>query len=130
MLGVLIGSGLLAVWLTLLIVGVVRLAQMLARRVLGRTETLTAERRFAEAVAGGDFDRAELQARVLLGPPAALEGRPPDVPPKPAEEPGGGSTLLLPPPSDSPSRRGRCPHHGMAGGCRRCRPPGRGHDAA
>jgi hypothetical protein len=82
MLGVLLRSGLLAVYLTLLIVGAMRLAETLARRVPDRTETLTAERRFAEAVAAGDFDWAERQAQMLLGPPPPAGGRPPDAPPE------------------------------------------------
>jgi ABC-type transporter Mla subunit MlaD len=72
--GVLLASGLLALILTVLIVGVVRLVGMAGRRIRGRTETLTAERSFAEGVAAGDFDRAELQVRLLLEP-AATPGR-------------------------------------------------------
>jgi hypothetical protein len=49
MFAVLLGSALLAVVLTAMVVGVVRLAAMAARRMRGRTETLTAERCFAEA---------------------------------------------------------------------------------
>jgi hypothetical protein len=77
---VLLASGLLALTLTVLIVGVVRLVGMAGRRIQGRTETLTAERSFAEAVAAGDFNRAELQVRLLLEPAATPEGRSPEAP--------------------------------------------------
>lgn len=81
--GVLLGSALLALILTVLIVGVVRLSGMAVRRIRGHTKTLTAERRFAEAVAAGDFDRAELQAGLLLEPTAGPAARSPQPPPKP-----------------------------------------------
>jgi hypothetical protein len=124
---VLLASGLLALILTVLIVGVVRLAGRAARRMRGRTETLTAERCFAEAVAAGDLDQAELQVRLLLESPATSRGRSPEAPPERVEEPRDGSTLLLP--LWSPLfRHGRCAH-GTAGGCRRCRSSGRGRDA-
>jgi hypothetical protein len=57
--GVLLGSALLALIVTVLIVGVVRLTGTVVRRIRGRSKNLTAERCFAEAVAAGDFDRAE-----------------------------------------------------------------------
>lgn len=91
--GVLLGSALLALILTVLIVGVVRLSGMVVRRIRGTTMTLTAERRFAEAVAAGDFARAELQAGLLLEPTARPAARSPQPPLKPED----GSTLLLPP---------------------------------
>jgi hypothetical protein len=124
--GVLLGSALLALILTLLIVGAVRLCGMAVRRIRGRTTTLTAERCFAEAVAAGDFDQAELQVGLLLQPgPAARSS---ELPSKREGEPQDGSTLLLP--LWSPLfRHGRCAH-GTAGGCRRCRSSGRGRDVA
>jgi hypothetical protein len=128
MFGVLLGSALLAVILTVMVVGVVRLAAMAARRMRGRTETLTAERCFAEAVAAGDLDQAELQVRLVLESPATPRGRSPEAPPKRVEEPPDGSTLLLPPLWSPLFRHGRCAH-GTAGGCRRCRSSGRGRDA-
>ena len=125
---VLLASGLFALILTVLIIGVVRLAGMAAGRMRGRTETLTAERCFAEAVAAGDLDQAELQVRLMLESPATSRGRSPEAPPERVEEPRDGSTLL-PPPLWSPLfRHGRCAH-GTAGGCRRCRSSGRGRDA-
>jgi hypothetical protein len=127
--GVLLASGLLALSLTVLIVGVVRLVGMAGRRIRGRTETLTAERYFAEAVAAGDFDRAEVQVRLVLEPPTTPGGWSPEAPPKRMEEPRDGSTLLLPPLWNPPFRNGRCAH-GTAGGCRRCRSSGRGEDVA
>jgi hypothetical protein len=126
---VLLASALLALILTVLIVSVVRLVGMAGRRIRGRTKTLTAERCFAEAAADGDFDRAELQVRLVLEPPATSRGRSPEDSPKPMEEPRGGSTLLLPPLWNPPVRNGRCTH-GTAGGCRRCRSLGRGDDVA
>jgi hypothetical protein len=127
--GVLLASGLLALILTVLIVGVVRLVGMVGRRIRGRTETLTAERSFAEAVAAGDLDQAELQVRLVLEPPTTPEGRSPEAPSKPMEEPRDGSTLLLPPLWNPPVRNGRCAH-GTPGGCRRCRSSGRSEDVA
>ena len=127
--GVLLGSALLALILTVLIVGVVRLSGMVVRRIRGRTMTLTAERRFAEAVAAGDFARAELQAGLLLEPAAGPAARSPQPPPKPEGKPEDGSTLLLPPLSNPPFRNGRCVH-GTVGGCRRCSSPGRSRDVA
>jgi hypothetical protein len=125
--GVLLGSALLALILTLLIVGAVRLTGMAVRRLRGRTTTLTTERSFAEAVAAGDFDRAELQAGLLLQPgPAA---RSPQLPSKREGEPQDGSTLLLPPLWNPPFRNPRCPH-GLTAGCRRCSSPGRNRDVA
>ena len=128
MFGVLLGSALLAVILTVLVVSVVRLARSAARRIQGRTETLTAERYFAEAIAAGDLDQAELQVRFVLESPATPRGRSPEAPPKRGEEPPDGSTLLLPPLWSPLFRHGRCAH-GTAGGCRRCRSSGRGRDA-
>jgi hypothetical protein len=125
---VLLASGLLALLLTVLIVGVVRLAGMAARRMRGRTETLTAERCFAEAVAAGDLDQAELQVRLVLKSPPTPGGRSPEAPPERVEEPPDGSTLLLPPLWSPLFRHGRCAH-GTAGGCRRCRSSGSGRDA-
>jgi hypothetical protein len=123
--GVLLGSALLALILTVLIVGVVRLTGMVVRRLRDRTKALTAERCFAEAVAAGDFNRAEQQAAVLLErPPGAATGSPPSEPTREGE-PQGGSTLLLPPLSNPPFRNRRCVH-GMAGGCLACRAFGRG----
>jgi hypothetical protein len=125
--GVLLGSALLALILTVLIVGAVRLTGMAVRRIRGHTTTLTTERCFAEAVAAGDFDRAELQVGLLLQPgPAA---RSPELPSKREGEPQDGSTLLLPPLSTPPFRNRRCAH-GTAGGCRRCSAPGRSWDVA
>jgi hypothetical protein len=125
--GVFLGSALLALILTVSIVGAVRLSGMAVRRIRGRTTTLTTERSFAEAVAAGDFDRAELQAGLLLQPgPAA---RSPQLPSKREGEPQDGSTLLLPPLSNPPFRNRRCAH-GTAGGCRRCSSPGRSWDVA
>jgi hypothetical protein len=89
--------------------------------------TLTAERRFAEAVAAGDFDRAELQAGLLLEPTARPAARSPQPPPKPEGKPEDGSTLLLPPLWSPLLRKGRCAH-GTVGGCRRCSSPGRSRD--
>jgi hypothetical protein len=123
--GVLLGSALLALILTVLIVGVVRLTGMVVRRIRGRTKNLTTERRFADAVAAGDFDGAELQAGLLLEPPAGPAARSPQPPPKPERKPQDGSTLLLPPLSNPPFRNRRCVH-GMAGGCLACRAFGRG----
>jgi hypothetical protein len=125
--GVLLGSALLALILTVLIVGVVRLTGMAMSRIRNRIETLTAERCFAEAVAAGDFDRAELQAGLLLQPGPAV--RSPQLPSKREGEPQDGSTLLLPPLSNPPFRNRRCAH-GTAGGCRRCSSPGRSWDVA
>jgi hypothetical protein len=127
--GVLLGSALLALILTMLIVGVVRLTGMAVRRLRGRTKTLTVERCFAEAVAAGDFDRAELQVGLLLEPPPGSAARPPELPSKREGEPQDGSTLLLPPLSNPPFRNRRCAH-GTAGGCRRCSSPGRSRDVA
>ena len=127
--GVLLGSALLAMILTALIVGVVRLTGMVGRRIRGRSKNLTAERCFAEAVAAGDLDQAELQVRLVLESPATPRGRSPEAPPKRVEEPPDGSTLLLPPLWSPLFRHGRCAH-GTAGGCRRCRSSGRGRDAA
>jgi hypothetical protein len=125
--GVLLGSALLALILTLLIVGAVRLCGMAVRRIRGRTTTLTAERCFAEAVAAGDFDQAELQVGLLLQPgPAARSS---ELPSKREGEPQDGSTLLLPPLWSPLFRHGRCAH-GTVGGCRRCRSSGRGRDVA
>ena len=123
--GVLVGSALLTLILTVLIVGVVRLTGMVVRRIRGRTKNLTTERGFAEAVAAGDFDRAEQQAAFLLEPPPGPAARSPQLEPKREGEPQGGSTLLLPPLSNSPFRNRRCVH-GMAGGCLACRAFGRG----
>ena len=128
MFGVLLGSALLAVILTVLVVSLVRLARIAAKRIQGHTETLTAERYFAEAIAAGDFDRAERQIRLALESPATPGGRSPEAPHKRGEEPPNGSTLLLPPLWSPLFRHGRCPH-GTAGGCRRCRSSGRGRDA-
>jgi hypothetical protein len=127
--GVLLGSALFALILTVLIVGVVWLSGMVVRRIRGRTMTLTAERRFAEAVAAGDFARAELQAGLLLEPTARPAARSPQPQPKPDGKPEDGSTLLLPPLSNPPFRNGRCAH-GTVGGCRRCSSPGRSRDVA
>jgi hypothetical protein len=127
--GVLLGSALLALILTVLIVGVMRLTGMVVRRTAGRTKTLTAERCFAEAVAAGDFDRAEQQATLLLESPPGPATRLPQPPPTREEEPRDGSTLLLPPLSNPPFRNRRCVH-GTAGGCRRCASPGRSRDVA
>ena len=127
--GVLLGSALLALILTVLIVGVVRLTGMVVRRLRGRTKNLTAERRFAEAVAAGDFDRAEQQAALLLEPSRGQPPRSPQLEPKRGGEPQGGSTLLLPRLSNPPFRNRRC-LHGAAGGCRACRAFGRGWDVA
>ena len=128
MFGVLLGSALLAVILTVLIVSFVRLARMAARRIQGRTETLTAEQYFAEAIAAGDLDQAELQVRFVLESPRNTRGRSPEAPPERGEEPPDGSTLLLPPLWSPLFRHGRCAH-GTAGGCWRCRSSGRGRDA-
>lgn len=125
---VLLTSGLFALILTVLIIGVVRLAGMAAGRMRGRTETLTAERCFAEAVAAGDLDQAELQVRLMLESPATSRGRSPEAPPERVEKPRDGSTLLLPLLWSPLFRHGRCAH-GTAGGCRRCRSSGRGRDA-
>ena len=100
--GVLLGSALLALILTVLIVGVVRLTGMVVRRIRGRTKNLTTERCFAEAVAAGDFDRAEQQAAFLLEPPPGPAARSSQLEPKREGEPQGGSTLLLPPLSNPP----------------------------
>jgi hypothetical protein len=100
--GVLLGSALLALILTVLIVGVVRLSGMVGRRIRGRTNNLTAERCFAEAVAAGDFDRAEQQAAFLLEPPTGPAARSSPLEPTREGEPQGGSTLLLPPLSNPP----------------------------
>jgi hypothetical protein len=127
--GVLLGSALLALILTVLIVGVVRLSGMAVRRIRGHTTTLTTERRFAEAVAAGDFDRAELQAGLLFEPAAGPAARSPQPPPKPERKPQDGSTLLLPPLWSPLLRKGRCVL-GMASGCRRCSSPGRSRDVA
>lgn len=105
---VLLGSALLALILTVLIVGVVRLTGMVGRRIRGRTRNLTAERCFAEAVAAGDFDRAEQQAAFLLEPPSGPAARSSQLPPQREGEPQGGSTLLLPPLSNPPLRNRRC----------------------
>ena len=123
--GVLLGSALLALILTVLIVGVVRLTGMVVRRIRGRTKNLTTERGFAEAVAAGDFDRAEQQAACLLEPPPGPAARSSQLEPKREGEPQGCSTLLLPPLSNPPFRNRRC-IHGMAGGCLACRAFGRG----
>jgi hypothetical protein len=122
--GVLLGSALLALILTVLIVGVVRLTGTV-RRIRGRTRNLTAERCFAEAVAAGDFDRAEQQAAFLLEPPPGPAARSSQLEPTREGESQGGSTLLLPPLSNPPLRNRRC-MHGMAGGCLACRAFGRG----
>jgi hypothetical protein len=122
--GVLVGSALLALILTVLIVGVVRLTGMVGRRIRGRTKNLTAERCFAEAVAAGDFDRAEQQAAFLLELPPGSAARSSPLEPTREGEPQGGSTLL-PPLSNPPFRNRRCVH-GMAGGCLACRAFGRG----
>jgi hypothetical protein len=126
--GVLLGSALLALILTVLIVGAVRLTGMVVRRLRDRTKALTAERCFAEAVAAGDFNRAEQQAAVLLERPPGAATRSQSEP-KRDGEPHGGSTLLLPPLSNPPFRNRRCVH-GMAGGCRACRAFGRGWHVA
>jgi hypothetical protein len=123
--GVLLGSALLALILTVLIVGVVRLSGMVGRRMRGRTRNLTAGRGFAEAVAAGDFDRAEQQAASLLEPPGGPAARSSQLKPAREGEPHGGSTLLLPPLWSPLLRKGRCVH-GMAGGCLACRAFGRG----
>ena len=123
--GVLLGSALLALILSVLIVGVVHLSGMVVRRIRGRTRNLTAERCFAEAVAAGDFDRAEQQAASLLEPPGRPAARSSQLKPTRDGEPQGGSTLLLPPLSNPPVRNRRCVH-GMAGGCLACRAFGRG----
>jgi hypothetical protein len=123
--GVLLGSALFALTLSVLIVGVVRLTGMVVRRIRGRTRNLTAERCFAEAVAAGDFDRAEQQAAFLLEPPPGPAARSSPLEPTRDGEPQGGSTLLLPPLSNPPLRNRRC-MHGMAGGCLACRAFGRG----
>jgi hypothetical protein len=106
--GVLLGSALLALILTVLIVGVVRLTGMVVPRVRGRTTNLTAERCFAEAVAAGDFDRAEQQAAFLLEPPPGPAARSSQLGPTREGEPEGGSILLLPPLSNPPLRNRRC----------------------
>lgn len=123
--GVLLGSALLALMLTVLLVGVVRLTGMVVRRLRGRTKNLTAERCFAEAVAAGDFDRAEQQAALLLNPPPGPAAQSSRLEPTREGEPQGGSTLLLPPLSNPPVRKRRCVH-GAAGGCLACRAFGRG----
>ena len=123
--GVLLGAALLAVIMTVLIVGVVRLTGIVVRRIRGRTKNLTAERCFAEAVAAGDFDGAEQQAAFLLEPPPGPAARSSQLEPKREGDSQGGSTLLLPPLSNSPFRNRRCVH-GMAGGCLACRAFGRG----
>ena len=123
--GVLLGSALLTLILTVLIVGVVRLTGMVVRRIRGHTKNLTTERGFAEAVAAGDFDRAEQQAAFLLEPPPGPAARSSQLEPKREGDSQGGSTLLLPPLSNSPFRNRRCVH-GMAGGCLACRAFGRG----
>jgi hypothetical protein len=123
--GVLLGSALLALILSVLIVGVVRLSGMVGRRIRGRTRNMTAERCFAEAVAAGDFDRAEQQAAVLLEPPGGPGARSSQLKPTRDGEPQEGSILLLPPLSNPPLRNRRC-MHGMAGGCVACRAFGRG----
>jgi hypothetical protein len=123
--GVVLGSALLALILTVLIVGVVRLTGMVVRRIRGRTKNLTAERCFAEAVAAGDFDRAEQQAACLLDPPPGPAARSSQLEPTREGESQGGSTLLLPPLWSPLLRKGRCVH-GMAGGCLACRAFGRG----
>lgn len=123
--GVLLGSALLALILTVLIVGVVRLTGMVGRRIRGHSKNLTAERCFAEAVAAGDFDRAEQQAAFLLEPPSGPGARSSQLEPTREGEPQGGSTLLLPPLWSPLVRKGRCVH-GMAGGCLACRAFGRG----
>ena len=74
MFGVLLGSALLAVILTVLVVSLVRLARMAGKRIQGRTETLTAEQYFAEAIAAGDLDQAELQVRFVLESPRNTTG--------------------------------------------------------
>ena len=122
---VLLASGLFALILTVLIIGVVRLAGMAAGRMRGRTTNLTAERCFAEAVAAGDFDRAEQQAAFLLEPPPGPAARSSQLGPTGEGEPESGSILLLPPLSNPPLRNRRCVH-GMAGGCLACRAFGRG----
>jgi hypothetical protein len=122
---VLLGSALLALILTVLIVGVVRLTGMVVPRIRGRTRNLTAERCFAEAVAAGDFDRAEQQAAFLLEPPPGPGARSSQLKPTREGEPESGSILLLPPLSNPPLRNRRCVH-GMAGGCVACRAFGRG----
>ena len=122
--GVLLASALLALILTVLLLGVVRLTGMVVRRLRGRTKTVSAERCFAEAVAAGDFDRAEQQAALLLEPPPGPAARSPQLEPTPEGEPQGGSTLLLPPLSNPPLGNRRCVH-GTAGGCRACRAFGR-----
>jgi hypothetical protein len=127
--GVLLGSALLALILTVLLVGVARLTGMVVRRLRGRTKNLTAERCFAEAVAAGDFNRAEQQAALLLEPPPGAATGSPQLEPKREGEPQGGSALLLPPLWSPLLRKGRCVH-GMAGGCRACRAFGRGWDVA
>jgi hypothetical protein len=127
--GVLLGSALLALILTVLILGVVRLTGMVVRRLRGRTKNLTAERCFAEAVAAGDFNRAEQQAARLLERPPGAATRSSQFEPTPDGGPQGGSTLLLPPLSNPPFRNRRC-MHGMAGGCRACRAFGRGWHVA
>jgi hypothetical protein len=66
--GVFLGSTLLALSLTVLIVGVACMTGIAVRRLRSRTTTLAAGRHFAEAVAAGDFDRAELQVGLLLKP--------------------------------------------------------------
>jgi hypothetical protein len=123
--GVLLGSALLALILTVMIVGVVRLTGMVGRRIRGRSKNLTAERRFAEAVAAGDFDRAEQQATFLLEPPPGPAARSSQREPTREGEPQDGSILLLPPLSNPPLRNRRC-IHGMAGDCLACRAFGRG----
>jgi hypothetical protein len=127
--GVLVGSALLALILTVLLVGLVRLTGMVVRRLETATRNLPAERCFAEAVAAGDFDEAEQQARRLLEPPPGPAARSLQPEPKREGGPQGGSTLLLPPLSNSPFRNRRCVH-GMAGGCRACRMFGRDWDVA
>jgi hypothetical protein len=122
--GVLLGSALLALILTVLILGLVRLTGMVVRRLRGHTKTLTAERCFAEAVATGDFDRAERQARLLLEPPLGPAARSPQLEATREAEPQSGSTLLLPPLSNPPLGNRRCVH-GTVGGCRACRAFGR-----
>jgi hypothetical protein len=112
-----------------LLVGVVRLTGMVIRRLRGRAKNLTAERCFAEAVAAGDFNRAEQQAALLLDRPPGAATRTPQFEPEREGEPQGGSTLLLPPLSNPPLRNRRCVH-GTAGGCRACRAFGRGWEVA